>query len=167
MGRERVIESTLAEWATDTLDTLKDMLLEPIETYWDNYQKILPDEIESALIIVQIIARRGAPIDTGTLRKRIDMKVEGWNLAWIGVMEPHMTKFYDSNLHAPTANISKYTGRVVPEFEISSETGRAIGHRYAYKVHKNQPFLNHIVKEEFNKRMLIGMGRFNKKQFNL
>jgi len=166
MPRTIIKEVKLEDLGKHIFDTLNQHLRPQIDTYWEEYQKELPKDIESASIIIQTIARRNAPVDTGTMRKRIDYKIVGWHTAYIGVFEPHMRRFY-TEAHTPTNVPSRYTGEVVPEFRINPQTGRSVGHRYAWVVERNQPFLNHVVKEQFAKRMLIGMGRFNKKHFNL
>ena len=62
-------------------------------------------------------AKRNAPVDTGTLRSRIDFKVEKYNHMELGI--------YEDADHPPTTNISKWTNKV-----------RSPSERYGYFVHK-------------------------------
>jgi len=65
------------------------------------WMKIRMQEIAK---FVQTEARRNVPIDTGTLKSRIDYKVEEWNTLEMGI--------YEDSAHPPTANVSRWTGRV-------------------------------------------------------
>lgn len=91
-------------------------------------------------------------VDTGTMRKRIDSKVEDWDRVVFGIFEPN-SEFYNSSKHKPTGNISKYTGKVIPE-------GKSYA-KYPYKT--MSPFIKSIVERMYFKELSKRVRKINKK----
>ena len=158
--------ASLHEGLEFIMETLNEVLGKPMDTWYVDLTKFLKKELDNIGAEMQQQARRAAPFDTGTLKKRIDWKREGKQF-YFGIMEPHMRKFYNSSRHSPTTKRSRFTGEVVPEFSVNATTGRRRAHRYAWIVHKRDPFIHKTVKRSFNKKLQAAVNRFNKKQFNL
>ena len=97
------------------------------------------------------LARLDAPMDTGTLRTRIDYKQLRWNQIQFGI--------YEDASHPPTANISRYTGKVRRADEV-----------YGYYVHENHKtkagFLYNNVDEHYARLVKEFIRDFNDDYFS-
>lgn len=133
------------------LDIARKMEKQNYRIVFYNYMKAALKDIGQ---FIRVIARGDAPFDTGTLQKRTDFKVKQWNEIVFGVFEPDM-KEYNKDLHKPTTNISKYTGKVIPEFKL-----------YAKYVLEKNPYYEEAVDKYFAYELKRNLIEFNEKYFD-
>lgn len=95
-------------------------------------------------------AKRNAPVDTGTLRSRVDYKVEMWNHLSFGI--------YEDSTHPPTANISRWTGKVVPA---NKNYAMAVHETHKTKAH----FLTNAINLHAKRRLFMAIAEFHADYF--
>lgn len=135
----------LAKWLSESQKNLKDFRITFI-----SQTKIFMDELGKK---VSLLAKTESPVDTGTMRKRVDYKILLWNRIIFGIFEP-TSKYYDSARHYPTNEfMHKYSGwKPSPLVKV-----------YAQYPYDKNPFFNKIIEDVVNKEMKDFVKEFMKK----